>query len=98
MGGLDFSLLPNQFGTSFWWSVSNIKISQNSGMETRSWGASSCCSRLIPKMGTLALAQKVMKRKDRWQSGIMFINGFTSPSFPTALDLKAAIEMERLTW
>ena len=52
---------------------------------------------LIPKMGKWALAQKAMKRKDRWRSGIMFINGFTSPSFPTALDLKAATEMERLT-
>lgn len=97
VGGLDLSLLPNEFGTSFWWSVINIKISQNPEMETRSWAASSCCSRLTPKMGKWALAQKAMKRKDQWQSGIMFTNGFTSPSFSTALDLKAAIEMEILT-
>ena len=72
----------------------------NPGMEAlRLWRVGGRCSRLIPKKsrGGTGSGPEALQRRDRLRSGIMFTNGFARPSCSTALDLKAAIEVERLS-
>lgn len=72
----------------------------NPGMEAlESRGAGGRWSRLIPKKswGGTGSGPEALQRRDWLRSGIVCINGFASPSCSTALDLKAAMEMERLS-